>query len=194
MHLSIHGLGAVLSQLQDSGHIHPVAYASRALSATEKRYSITELETLAVVWAVSHFHAYLYGNDVTIYTDHSAVKAVLETPNPSSKHARWWSRVYGSGVQSIQIVYKPGKENLNADALSRNPQGTPARDQEEIQVVQIKASDITDGSYHTFSGVGTISTQNRDISELLSTQPISTSNSQVTDLETAQQKILSSKT
>jgi len=68
---SIQGLGAVLSQLQDSGDIHPVAYASRALSATEKRYAITELETLAVVWAMSHYHAYLFGNDVTIYTDHS---------------------------------------------------------------------------------------------------------------------------
>ena len=83
---SVQGLGAVLSQLQSNGEVHPVAYASRALSVTEKRYAITELETLAVVWAVTHFHAYLYGNDVTIYTDHSAVKAVLETPNPSSKH------------------------------------------------------------------------------------------------------------
>ena len=37
--------------------LHPVAYASRSLSPQEKRYAITELETLAVVWAVSHFHA-----------------------------------------------------------------------------------------------------------------------------------------
>jgi len=100
--------------------------SSRALSATEKRYAITEFETLAVVWAVSHFHAYLYGNDVTIFTDHSAVKAVLETPSPSSKHAQWWSKVYGSGVWNIQIIYKSGKENLNTDTLSRNPQ-RPAR-------------------------------------------------------------------
>jgi len=46
-----------LSQLQDSGDIHPVAYASRALSATEKRYAITELETLAVMLAVSQHQA-----------------------------------------------------------------------------------------------------------------------------------------
>lgn len=85
-------------------------------------------------------------------------------------------------------MYKPGKENLNADALSRNPQGTPTREQEEIQIVQIKTSDITDSSHHTLPGVGTVSTLNSDISELLSTQPISTSNSQTNDdLETAQQ-------
>ena len=185
---SIQGLGAVLSQLQDNNEIHPVAYASRALSATEKRYAITELETLAVVLAVSHFHAYLYGNDVTIFTDHSAVKAVLETPSPSSKHARWWSKVYGSGVQNIQIVYKPGKENLNADALSGNPQGTPVRDQqEEIQVVQIKTSDIMDDQHHTLPHVGMIPTLDCDIPKLLSTEPTTTSNPPPNDLGTAQQ-------
>lgn len=80
---SASGLGAVLSQEQEDGRLHPVAYASRALSPQEKRYAITELETLAVVWALSHFNAYLYGHDVVVYTDHSAVKAVLETPNPN---------------------------------------------------------------------------------------------------------------
>ena len=102
---SVKGLGAVLSQTQDDGQLHPVAYASRALSPQEKRYAITELETLAVVWAVNHFHAYLYGHDVCVFTDHSAVKAVLETPNPSGKHTRWWSKVFGSGVWSLEIVY-----------------------------------------------------------------------------------------
>ena len=46
---SVKGLGAVLSQRQDDGCLHPIAYASRALSPHEKRYAITELETLAVV-------------------------------------------------------------------------------------------------------------------------------------------------
>ena len=45
----------------------------------EKCYAVTELETLAVVWALNYFHAYLYDNEVTVYTDNSAVKAVLET-------------------------------------------------------------------------------------------------------------------
>ena len=77
---SINGIGAVLSQEQDDRRLHPIAYASRSLSAAEHNYSITELETLAVVWAVTHFHSYLYGHSVTILTDHTAVKAVLETP------------------------------------------------------------------------------------------------------------------
>ena len=88
------------------------------------------------MWALNHFHAYLYGNEVTVYTDYSAVKAVLETPNPSAKHARWWTKVYGSGVKNIQIVYRSGRENSNADALSRNPQA-PAPDVPPVEEVQI---------------------------------------------------------
>ena len=48
-------LGAILSQLQDDNKLHPLAYASRSLSPSEKNYAITELETLAVVWAITHF-------------------------------------------------------------------------------------------------------------------------------------------
>ena len=85
---SVQGLGCVLSQKQDDKRLHPVAYASRALSPGERNYAITELETLAVVWAVTHFRAYLYGSDVTIYTDHSAVKSVLLDPHAVGKHAQ----------------------------------------------------------------------------------------------------------
>ena len=58
-----------------------------------------------------------------VYTDHSAVKAVLEIP-PSGKHARWWSKVFGTGVKKLEIVYRAGRENGNADALSRAPVGS----------------------------------------------------------------------
>ena len=85
---------------------------------------MTELEILAVVWACNHFHAYLYGHNVTVYTDHSAVKAILETSSPSGKHTRW-SKVYGSGVKSVHIFYRAGRDNVNAAALSRNPQLPP---------------------------------------------------------------------
>jgi hypothetical protein len=89
---SVRGLGAVLGQIQT---VHPVAYASRALSDSEERYGITGLETLALVWGISQFHHFLYGHNVTVYTGHAAVKAVLEADNPTAKHARWWMRVYG---------------------------------------------------------------------------------------------------
>ena len=122
---SIIGLGTVLSQKQEDGKRHPVAYASRALNPAERNYSMTELETLAVVWGITHFHSYLYSGDMTVLTDHSAVKSVLEVPNPTGKHARWWTRVYGRGIRSVTIVYRAGRENVSADALSRSPVSSP---------------------------------------------------------------------
>ena len=114
--------------------------------------------TLAVVWACSHFHAYLYGHDVVVYTDHSAVKAILETPSQSGKHARWWSKVYGSGVRSLHITYRAGKDNMNADALSRNPQlPAPVKDtgDAEVQVAAVTSDN----------------TQELEIAELLGVAP-----------------------
>ena len=76
------------------------------------------LEALAVVWAVKHFRPYLYGHRCDVYTDHEALRSLLNTPHPSSKLARW-----GLAIQELdlQIHYRPGKRNANADALSRSP-------------------------------------------------------------------------
>ena len=134
---SIQGLGAVLSQVQKDGRPHPIAYASRSLSLSEKNYGITDLETLAVVWSISHFQSYLYGHDVTIYTDHSAVKAVLTNPQSSGKHARWWIKVHASGIKSVNIVYRPGKENVSADALSRAPSVPDVQENEMTEPTQV---------------------------------------------------------
>ena len=142
---SYQGLGAVLSQKLEDNLLHPVSFSSRALSPSEKNYSVTELETLAVVWAVKHYRAYLYGHDVKIVTDHSAVKALLANPSPSGKHARWWLQVYGSGVRKVEIVYRPGRENSRADALSRNPTEAPKHHALDVQVAAVSCgeTDIT---------------------------------------------------
>ena len=93
-----------------------MAYTSHALLPAERNYSISELEALAVVWAIQYFHAYLYGHQVTVITDHSAVKAILHTPSPNGKHARWWTKIFSSGVGMVDKVYCPGEDNGSADA------------------------------------------------------------------------------
>ena len=107
---SKHGLGAILSQCQEDNKLHPIAYASRSISAAEANYAITNLETLAVVWAITHFRYYLYGHNVTVITDHAAVKAVLGAPNLTGQHARWWSKVYGSGIRLIILSTEQGRK------------------------------------------------------------------------------------
>ena len=88
--------GSCLASSQADGTLHLIAFASRTLNPSEKNYSVIELETLAVLRAIIHFHSYLYGSCAHHLTDHSAVKATLETPNTTGKHACWCNCVYGS--------------------------------------------------------------------------------------------------
>ena len=115
---SIEGLGAVLAQRGEDNLVHPIAYASRTLLTHERNYGISELEALGVVWAVKHFRHFLYGHKCVVYTDHIALKALLNTPHPFGKLARW-----GLALQELdlEICYWPEKTNSNADTLSRSP-------------------------------------------------------------------------
>ena len=112
------GLGAVLSQVQEDGVVHPIAYASRSLDKHERNYGISELETLGLVWAVRYFRPYLLGHPCTVYTDHAACLSILNSARPSGKLAHWALTIQ---EMDLTIKHKAGRENSNADALSRNP-------------------------------------------------------------------------
>lgn len=71
---NIKGLGAVLAQCLYLMVRFILLPLQVVLSPSENNYAATELETLAVVWAISHFNAYFYGHEVIFFTDHSAVK------------------------------------------------------------------------------------------------------------------------
>ena len=112
------GLGAVLAQRQLDGTTRPIAYASRTIQGAEARYASSELEALGVVWATRHFRHYLFGHRCIVFTDNVALKSLLATPHPSGKLARW-----GLELQELDLTiqHRSGRENRNADALSRNP-------------------------------------------------------------------------
>ncbi|XP_067115918.1 scavenger receptor cysteine-rich type 1 protein M130-like [Osmerus mordax] len=69
------GLGACLLQ---GGH--PIAYASRALTAPEQNYAQIEKELLAIVFAVKRFHQYACGVRVTVQSDHKPLENILRKP------------------------------------------------------------------------------------------------------------------
>ena len=107
------GIGAVLSQ-----EGHPVAYYSRRLNAHEENYTTSELECLAVVNAVEHFHVYLHGTHFNIITDHSALKWLFSIKKPAGKLYRWSVRL---SIYNYTILHKPGSQQQHVDALSRAP-------------------------------------------------------------------------
>ena len=76
---------------------------------------------------------------MTVYTDHSAVRAILENPNLSGKHARWWTRVYGSRIQNVRVIHRAGKQNANAVALSRQQLDRNAQDLVPEETCQVSA-------------------------------------------------------
>ena len=111
------GLGAVLAQ-KDGKLEHVIAYASRTLSPAEKNYATTELECLAIIWAVKYFRHYLCGSKFTIITDHSALKWLLNSSSETANRRleRWKITL---SEYEYNIEYWKGSKHSNADALSR---------------------------------------------------------------------------
>ena len=94
-----------------------VAYASRSLSPVEQRYSQTERETLACVWACERFHLYVYGAPFTLITDHKPLVHIFNNPKakPPARLERWNLRLQ---PYNFTVRYEPGKMNP-ADYISR---------------------------------------------------------------------------
>lgn len=113
---SFDGLGAVLYQEHPEG-LRPVAFASRKLSNTEKRYPVHQLEFLALKWAVvDKFHDYLYGARFLVCTDNNPLTYVLTSAKLNATGHRWLASL---ATYNFSLQYRPGKSNIDADALSR---------------------------------------------------------------------------
>ena len=136
------GLGAYLVQIQNGKEV-PIYFISRKLSACETKYSIPELETLAVIWSVERFHQFLYGRKFQIRTDHKALKEVLSGKATNStapaRISRWATRLL---PYSFTVQYVRGAENVVADGLSRLPLELP----DEVDSHQISVSSIVEGN------------------------------------------------
>lgn len=112
-----YAIGGVLSQ-GEVGKDPPIAYTSRLLNSAERNYSTIERELLAVVYGVQHFRPYLYGREFYLVTDHKPLVWLGSVKDPASRLFRWKNLLEG---YNYKIIYKSGKANGNADALSRNP-------------------------------------------------------------------------
>ena len=127
-----YGLGAVLSQEYENRK-YVIAYASRTLSAAERKYGATEREALAIVWATKHFRVYIEGSKILIRSDCKALKWMLNAKDVTGRLARWAMKL--STYQIEAIDYRSGKQNGNADSLSRNPQQEGTSNEPQILAI-----------------------------------------------------------
>ena len=110
------GLGAVLSQKQEDGRFHPVAYGSRALTLHEKNYHSTKLEFLALKWAITeHFKEYLLYQPFLVKTDNNPLTYIMSTPNLDAMGHCW---VNALAKYDFRLEYQKGRDNAVADTLS----------------------------------------------------------------------------
>lgn len=124
-------VGAVLSQ-GTIGHDKPIAFASRTLNKSEEKYSAIEKELLAVVWACKYFRPYLYGRKFILYTDHKPLTYGLNLKDTNNRLVHW--RLALSEFD-YEIRYRPGKQNVVADSLSR------IKTETEINIIENESSD-----------------------------------------------------
>ena len=107
----------MLYQDQEDGTTRVVAYASRSLSKSEKRYHSSKLEFLALKWSIcERFHEYLYEGEFEVHTDNNSLTCVLMTTKLDATGQRW---VASLANYNFKIFYWSGKQNVEADALSR---------------------------------------------------------------------------
>ena len=117
---SDYAIGAALYQKDPEGRKHPVAFISKKLADVEERYPIHDKELYAIVEACRQWRTYLQGNKfpIQVFTDHKNLTWFFSTKELNRRLTRWWEEL---SPYDLKIIHTPGKENAQADALSRRP-------------------------------------------------------------------------
>ena len=133
------GIGAVLSHVMLDGSERPVAFASRSLTKTERRYAQIDKEALSIVWGVKWFHVYLFGRQFTLLTDHKPLTSIFhpEKGVPAMTAARLQRYAMFLAGFDYKIEYKSTTKHCNADGLSRLPLQNKEREETEVDSSEV---------------------------------------------------------
>ena len=112
---SDYAIGCVLTQKID-GYDHPITFLNRLLTSTERKWSTSEKECLAVLWSVEKLRPYIEGYDFTVITDHSSLQWLKNIKDPTGRLGRWALKLL---AYQPEIVHRAGAEHHVPDALSR---------------------------------------------------------------------------
>lgn len=112
------GVGCVLTQEGENNQEVVVAFASRTLSAAERKYTATEKELIAILFATEKFRCYVEGSKFKVITDHYSLLWLHRLKDPSGRLARWAVKLQH---YNMVIEHRKGALNVVPDALSRAP-------------------------------------------------------------------------
>ena len=113
---SDYAIAGILTQTDDQGKEKPIAFASHKLSDTQKAWATVEKEAYAALWSLQKYRSWVFGAAVTVHSDHNPLTYLTDSAPKSAKLMRW-----ALALQEFNVTfkYKPGKNNVAADCLSR---------------------------------------------------------------------------
>ena len=115
------GMGAVLQQKTDEGW-KAIHFASRFLTPFEQKYSINELELLAVVWSEENFRNYVYGTNFEMVSDHKALTSILKGNRAKKTFSSGLTRRVDRLIPfQFTVSHEDGRTLGMADYLSGHP-------------------------------------------------------------------------
>ena len=122
-------LGVILAQPSEGNIDHPIAFASKKLSSVERNYTTTtEREGLAMVYALKKYRHYLLGSHFKMFTNHLALKYLVNKPVLGGKNYRWLLLFQ---EYDFEVIVKLGRLNAGPDHLSRLESGEEPMSLEE---------------------------------------------------------------
>ena len=133
---SDYALGATLSQKQDDGRVHPVAFHSRKLIPAEMNYEIHDKELLAIVDSFSRWRHYLEGaqHRIEVFSDHHNLSYFQTAKVLNRRQARWAQQL---ATFDFVINFRPGAQNAKADILSRREEYRPEKGDENQPITSV---------------------------------------------------------
>ena len=112
-------IGYALMQFDHEGSERTVSYNSRQMKPAGKNYPVHDKDLLAMRYALIKFRVHILGERTfALYADHASLRTAMKSPHLSQRMARWLSFF---SEYNFVVHYKPGKNNILADALSRRP-------------------------------------------------------------------------
>ena len=112
---SDHTVAGILTQILNEKEV-PVAFFSQKLTQSQKSWATIEKEAFAVLSSLRKFRHWVWGTDVYVLCDHNPLTYLAEASGKSSKLTRWFLALQ---EYRLHFRYKPGKQNIAADYLSR---------------------------------------------------------------------------